>query len=94
MRHVVGGRTEDKLGASTSEMSRFETEMLPEEGNLQVLAALPGRWVKHVAERTGRRSRSLEALAGGKRRGGRSVPAYNGARAGPESENWQTIPPR
>jgi hypothetical protein len=53
MRHVVGGRAKDKLGASTSAMSRFETEMLPEEGNVQVLAALPGRWVKHVTERTG-----------------------------------------
>ena len=60
MRHVVGGRAKDKLGASTSEMSRFETEMLPEEGNVQVLAALPGRWVKHVTERTGLRALVLD----------------------------------
>ena len=55
IRHVVGGRAKDKLGASTNEMSRFQTEMLPEEGNLHVLAALSGRWVKHVTERTGLR---------------------------------------
>ena len=55
MRHVVGGRAKDKLGASTSEMSRFETEMLTRRDNLHVLAALPGRWVTHVTERTGLR---------------------------------------
>jgi len=60
MRHVVGGRAKDKLEASTSEMSRFETEMLPEEGNLQVLAQLPGRWAKHVTERTGLRELVLD----------------------------------
>ena len=36
-------------------MSRFETEMLTRRDNLHVLAALPGRWVKHVTERTGLR---------------------------------------
>ena len=34
--------------------------MLPEEGNLHDLAALPGRWVKHVAERTALRELILD----------------------------------
>ena len=53
MRRVVGGRAERKLGASTSEMGRFETEFLPTEENLEALSSVCGAWVDAVHRRTG-----------------------------------------
>ena len=53
MRHVVGGRAKQKLAASTSEMSRFETEMLTVPKNLEMLKKLPGGWVRRITDRTG-----------------------------------------
>jgi hypothetical protein len=53
MRRVVGGRAERKLGASTSEMGRFETEFLPTEENLEALSSVCGAWVDRVHRRTG-----------------------------------------
>jgi hypothetical protein len=60
MRRVVGGRAKDKLGASTSEMSRFETEMLTFEENVAALSELCGRWVDRVNARTGMREIVLD----------------------------------
>ena len=37
MRYVVGGRAENKFGASTSEMARSETELLATKENLKAL---------------------------------------------------------
>ena len=51
MRHVVGGRAKDATAASTSQMSRFETEVLTLPDNLQALMALPGEWVDRVRQR-------------------------------------------
>lgn len=51
MRHVVGGRARDKLGASTSEMGRFETEFLTRPENTAALTEMPGLWVDRVRER-------------------------------------------
>jgi hypothetical protein len=48
MRHVVGGRAKDRNAASTSEMSRFETNVLTKPRYLQDLMALPGQWVDRV----------------------------------------------
>ena len=45
MRHVVGGRARDKTAASTSEIGRFETEMLTTSENLNGLMNVPGRWI-------------------------------------------------
>ncbi len=42
MRRVVGGRAKEKEAASTSEMSRFETEMLSSGQNLTGLMDLSG----------------------------------------------------
>ena len=53
MRRVVGGRAERKLGASSSEMGRFETEFLPTEENLEALSSVCGSWVDAVHRRTG-----------------------------------------
>ncbi|MBN1490013.1 MAG: IS1380 family transposase [Phycisphaerae bacterium] len=50
MRRVVGGRAQEKEAASTSEMGRFETEMLSSRKNLTALMDLPGTWVDSVHE--------------------------------------------
>jgi hypothetical protein len=44
MRQVVGGRAVDRRAASTSQMARFETEVLTQRQNLAALMALPGQW--------------------------------------------------
>jgi len=41
MRQVVGGRAKDRQAASTSQMGRFETEILTARKNLKVLMNLP-----------------------------------------------------
>ena len=43
MRHVVGGRAKERNAASTSEMSRFETEVLTQPRNLAAFMNLPGQ---------------------------------------------------
>jgi len=40
MRHVVGGRASERRAASTSEMGRFETEVLTQPGNQTALTNL------------------------------------------------------
>ena len=50
MRRVVGGRANEKEAASTSEMSRFETEMLSSRENLTALMNLSGTWIESVQE--------------------------------------------
>ena len=50
MRQVVGGRAVDRAAASTSQMARFETEVLTQPQNLTALMALPGQWVDHVRQ--------------------------------------------
>ena len=48
MRHVIGERANDKTAASTSQMGRFETEILTQNKNLQYLMNLPGKWIDKV----------------------------------------------
>jgi hypothetical protein len=50
MRRVVGGRTKEKKAESTSEMSRFETEILSSRENLTALMNLSGTWIDSVHE--------------------------------------------
>lgn len=50
MRRVVGGRAKEKKAASTSEMSRFETEILSSRENLSALMDLSGTWIDLVQE--------------------------------------------
>ena len=56
MRHVVGGRARRRQAASTSQMARFETEILTDEESLGALRDLSGRWIDRVGQRkpTGR----------------------------------------
>jgi len=50
IRQVVGGRAIERGAASTSQMGRFETEVLTQPRNLVALMALPGQWVDRVCQ--------------------------------------------
>jgi len=52
MRVVVGWQGSERKAASTSEMGRFETESLTQEGNLRGLEGLNAEWVKRAVTRT------------------------------------------
>jgi len=45
MRQVAGGRATERTAASTSLMGRFETELLTQPQNLELLMKLQGMWV-------------------------------------------------
>jgi len=51
MRYVVGGRARTKQAASTSQMGRFETEVLTQAKNLAGLTDLSGLWIDTVQQR-------------------------------------------
>ena len=51
MRQVVGGRFTEHTAASTSQMGRFETEVLTQPGNLKALTKLSGKWIDRLRER-------------------------------------------
>jgi hypothetical protein len=51
MRQVVGGRATERTAASTSLMGRFETEILTQPKNLELLMNVPGIWVNRVHHR-------------------------------------------
>ena len=48
MRRVVGGRATEKTAASTSQVGRFETQVLTESGNLAQLMDLSGCWIDQM----------------------------------------------
>lgn len=48
MRVILGGWAKKRLAASTSQMSRFETEVLTQPKNLKALMGLPSKWVEQV----------------------------------------------
>lgn len=51
MRQVVGGRAVDGSAASTSQMGRFETEVLTTTDNRTALADMSGQWMDRFHER-------------------------------------------
>ena len=51
MRYVVGGRATTRHAASTSQMGRFETDLLADEENIKGLMKLSGRWIDQVNHR-------------------------------------------
>ena len=51
MRQVVGTRAVTRSAASTSQVGRFETEVLAHPDNLATLRAMPGAWVDRVRQR-------------------------------------------
>jgi hypothetical protein len=60
MRHVVGGRAKERSAASTSQMGRFETEVLTQSGNLTALADLSGPWIDRLRDRKAMRELALD----------------------------------
>src|SRR5262245_55949259 len=50
LRVVVGGRAKDQTAASTSEMTRLETETLSTRENLKHLMDLSGRWIDQAQQ--------------------------------------------
>ena len=60
MRQVVGGRAKDHSAASTSQMGRFETEILTQPQNLELLMKLQGMWVDKVHERKAQKTIILD----------------------------------
>ena len=50
MRVVVGWQGSDRNAASTNTLSRFETETLTQEDNLQGLARMNSQWVEDAME--------------------------------------------
>ena len=52
MRVVVGDRGIDRPAASASAMSRFETEVLTQDGNVEGLGRLNAKWVDGAMSRT------------------------------------------
>jgi hypothetical protein len=48
MRWIVGGKAIERQAASTSQMGRFETELLATDDNLAALADLSGTWIDGV----------------------------------------------
>ena len=51
MRWIVGGKAVERGGASTSQMGRFESELLANDENLAALADLSGVWIDRVHAR-------------------------------------------
>ena len=51
MRQVVGGRATEHTAASTSQMGRFETEVLTQPSNLKALTKMSGKWIDRLRER-------------------------------------------
>ena len=51
MRWIVGGKAVERQAASTSQMGRFETELLATDANIEVLAGMNGAWVDKVHDR-------------------------------------------
>ncbi len=51
MRWIVGGHAIKGRAASTSQMGRFETEVLATEENLAALGDLSGQWIDRVPDR-------------------------------------------
>ena len=51
IRQVVGERAKENKAASTSQMGRFETDVLTQWKNLRVLMDLSGAWIDRVSRR-------------------------------------------
>ncbi len=51
MRWIVGGKAVERQAASTSQMGRFETELLATDANLEALADMTGVWIDKVHDR-------------------------------------------
>ena len=79
MRYVVGGRATERNAASTSQMGRFETEVLTQRGNLAALTTLSGKWIDRLRERRPMRELILDMDSSvSETHGEQEGSAYNG----------------
>jgi hypothetical protein len=79
MRYVVGGRACERNAASTSQMGRFETEVLTQKDNLAMLTKLPGMWIDRLRERRPMRELVLDMDSSfSETHGEQEGSAYNG----------------
>src|SRR5208282_5089448 len=79
MRYVVGGRASEHNAASTSQMGRFETEVLTQPGNLAALTNLSGKWIDRLRERRPMRELILDMDSSvSETHGQQEGSAYNG----------------
>ena len=60
MRQVVGGRATEHTAASTSQMGRFETEVLTQPKNLNALTKFSGNWIDRLREHRAMRELTLD----------------------------------
>jgi hypothetical protein len=60
MRALVRNGDALRFAASTSEMARFETDLLGTDENLRALAGLSGGWIDRIHERTGLKTLVLD----------------------------------
>ena len=51
MRWIVGGKAVERQAASTSQMGRFETELLASDANIEALTDMNGVWIDRVHDR-------------------------------------------
>ena len=51
MRWIVGGKAVERQAASTSQMGRFETELLASDANIEALIDMNGAWIDRVHDR-------------------------------------------
>ena len=49
--HEAGGRDADRQAASTSQVLRFETDVLVHPDNLAAMMNMPGQWVDLISQR-------------------------------------------
>jgi hypothetical protein len=79
MRWIVGGKAIERGGASTSQMSRFETELLSTNDNLAALVDLSGAWIDAVHRRKPLKAIVLDMDSSvSPTHGGQEGTAYNG----------------
>ena len=79
MRVVVGDRGIDRPAASASAMSRFETEVLTQDSNVEGLGRVNAKWVDGVMSRTPHRRVILDMDSSGSRvHGEQEGASYNG----------------
>ena len=79
MRWIVGGKAIERGGASTSQMGRFETELLSTNDNLVALTNLSGVWIDAVHGRKPLKAIVLDMDSSvSPTHGGQEGTAYNG----------------
>jgi hypothetical protein len=79
MRYVVGGRACERNAASTSQMGRFETDVLTQKDNLAMLTKLPGLWIDRLRKQRPMRELILDMDSSvSETHGEQEGSAYNG----------------